>query len=63
MFLGSGIFVSPSGLLFRTGSVGMSLVVWFACGVVSLLGKIQNTIINFFNLNHNIYRYTISLNK
>ncbi|KAG8320114.1 hypothetical protein J6590_076315 [Homalodisca vitripennis] len=36
--IGSGIFVSPSGLLIRTGSVGMSFVIWIACGVLSLLG-------------------------
>lgn len=39
-FTGSGIFVSPSGLLERTGSIGMSFVVWMACGLLSLLGKI-----------------------
>ncbi|KAI5699939.1 hypothetical protein M8J76_007697 [Diaphorina citri] len=37
--IGSGIFVSPSGLLIRTGSVGMSFVIWISCGVLSLLGK------------------------
>lgn len=36
---GSGIFVSPSGLLERTGSIGMSFVLWMACGLLSLLGR------------------------
>ncbi|GAB0092976.1 b(0,+)-type amino acid transporter 1 [Sergentomyia squamirostris] len=38
--IGSGIFVSPSGLLVRTGSVGVSFVIWLACGLLSLLGAL-----------------------
>ncbi|CAH0553340.1 unnamed protein product [Brassicogethes aeneus] len=39
--IGSGIFVSPSGLLLRTGSIGMSFVIWMACGLLSLLGALS----------------------
>ena len=39
-FSGSGIFVSPTGLLERTGSIQYSLMVWGLCGLVSMLGKI-----------------------
>jgi len=36
--IGSGIFVSPSGVLMQTGSVNMALVVWLASGIFSMVG-------------------------
>lgn len=36
--IGSGIFVSPSGVLMQTGSVMMALMVWIISGVFSMIG-------------------------
>jgi len=36
--IGSGIFVSPGGVLKNTGSINMSLMVWIASGIFSMVG-------------------------
>lgn len=40
VIVGSGIFVSPKGVLLEAGSVGLSIVVWCLCGFISLIGAI-----------------------
>jgi len=38
--IGSGIFVSPTGVLKYTGSVNASLLVWMASGIYSMVRAI-----------------------
>lgn len=42
--VGSGIFIAPKGVLMNSGSVGLSLLVWALCGILSLFGKMMSNV-------------------
>ncbi|XP_030830924.1 b(0,+)-type amino acid transporter 1 isoform X2 [Strongylocentrotus purpuratus] len=39
--IGSGIFVSPKGILRETQSVGMSMIIWLLCAILAMTGALS----------------------
>ncbi|KAK3701454.1 hypothetical protein QZH41_004059 [Actinostola sp. cb2023] len=36
--IGSGIFISPTGILKETNSIGLALLIWLGCGLLAMFG-------------------------
>ncbi|XP_031563576.1 b(0,+)-type amino acid transporter 1-like [Actinia tenebrosa] len=36
--IGSGIFISPTGILVETNSIGLALLIWLGCGLLAMFG-------------------------
>ena len=39
VIIGSGIFITPAGVLEQINSVSMSLLIWVICGLISITGN------------------------
>ncbi|XP_036366099.1 b(0,+)-type amino acid transporter 1-like [Octopus sinensis] len=39
--IGSGIFISPKGVLEASKSVGLTMIVWLGCGVITMLSSLS----------------------
>lgn len=53
--IGSGIFVSPTGVLMHTGSVNMALVVWVASGLFSMVSGERNGGVGICDMVNNMH--------
>lgn len=40
IILGSGIFITPPGVIQKVDAVGTSLVIWVLCGILSMVGAL-----------------------
>lgn len=40
IIFGSGIFISPKGVIMEVNSPGMSIVIWALCGGLSMIGAL-----------------------
>ena len=56
IIVGSGIFVSPKGVLLFAGSPGLAIVVWVVSGIISMVG---DTLISRVDQLHRWGRYVM----
>ncbi|KAI3380648.1 hypothetical protein SNEBB_006272 [Seison nebaliae] len=41
IIMGTGIFISPTGVIKHCDSIGVSLIIWLACGLLTLCGALS----------------------
>ena len=47
IIVGSGIFVSPKGVLLFSGSPGLAIVVWVVSGIISMVSHTLGSILKY----------------
>ena len=54
LVIGAGIFISPAGVAMKAQSGGLTILMWLAAGLVSLLSMKMNSELLYFKVYYQI---------